>query len=83
MKQSTFRDATTGFPPKLTPDKRAQMSHTEDLSLPCTSDCSCRERNLLQPAKSTTQTVWNYCARFSLQWIKEWGSANLEGGGLF
>ena len=59
-KQTTFRDATGGFPAKQRPRNERRNSilttrHNPDLGN--AFDCSCRVGNLLQPIKSTFQ-IW-------------------------
>ena len=51
--KNTFRNATTG-----TSEVRAQKFHTDDVTLPRSRLCFwlCRNGNLLQPIRSTTQT---------------------------
>ena len=74
-KQPTFRDSTTGFPAKwhLRNERRNSILMTrhyrDQISA---SDWLCRERNLLQPIRSTTQTwvvtrhqFMEFCARYS------------------
>ena len=59
-KQPTIRDATTGFPAKLSLRNERRNSilmtrHYPDLG--SASDWSCRVGNLIQPIRSTTQ-IW-------------------------
>ena len=65
------------FPRGMTSEQRLQKFHTDDVNSPHlgqggSSDWPCRERNLLQPIRSTiphvgngTSSVWNFSARSS------------------
>lgn len=65
------------FPRGMTSEQRLQKFHTDDVNYPhlgqgVSSDWPCRERNLLQPIRSTiphvgngTSSVWNFSARSS------------------
>ena len=64
----------------MTSEQRAQKFHTDDVYYPdlgSGSDWSCRERNLLQPIRSTTQiwvvivAVCSRCSDFT-SWENQW-----------